>query len=373
VSDVETETVVVGAGPAGLAVAACLGRMERPVEILERSHHVGDAWHRHYERLHLHTDKGHSALPYQAFPADFPRYPSRLQMIEYLENYARVHALSARFGANVVSARRDAQGWETTTQSGRFLSRNLVVASGRTAVPNVPTWPGQAAFEGEVLHSSAYRSGESYAGKSVLVVGIGNSGGEIAIDLVEHGARAAVSVRSPVNVLPRELLGMPTLAIAAPLRLLPPALADALSWPLIRAANGDITRLGFRKLPYGPMAQVGKGRIPLIDVGTLTLVREGKIAIRPGIERFARREVVFTDDASEHFDTVVLATGYQPRVDAFLLDGGGLLGEHGTPTSSGRPTDAPGLYFCGFYVSPIGVLREIAREARRIAGDIARR
>jgi indole-3-pyruvate monooxygenase len=339
----------------------------------ERSQRVGDAWHRHWERLHLHTDKGHSALPYQPFPAGFPRYPSRLQVIEYLENYARAHALSPRFGENVLSARRRDDGWETTTHSGRFLSRNLVVASGRTAVPNVPVWPGQAAFAGEVLHSSAYRSGESYAGKSVLVVGIGNSGGEIAIDLVEHGARAAISVRSPVNVLPRELLGIPIMAIAAPLSLLPPALADALSWPLIRAANGNIARLGFRKLHYGPMAQVRRGRVPLIDVGTLKLVREGKIVIRPDIEYFDRSEVVFTDGASERFDAVVLATGHQPRVDAFFLDAGQLLGEPGTPTSSGRPTDAPGLYFCGFYVSPIGVLREIAREAHRIAGDIARR
>ena len=98
------DTIIIGAGPAGLAVAACLKRAAVPALILEQSDKVGATWHRHYDRLHLHTDKAHSALPFVPFPRDYPRYPSRLQVIAYLEAYARAFQLEIRFGQEVVAA-----------------------------------------------------------------------------------------------------------------------------------------------------------------------------------------------------------------------------------------------------------------------------
>ncbi len=366
-----TDTVVIGAGPAGLATAACLTRAGIPFVILERESRLGAAWHRHYERLHLHTDKHHSELPFFRYPKHYPRYPSRLQVIEYLETFAQRFGIQPRFGQSVVSAQRLDGLWHTTTGDAVCISRAVVVATGFNGEPHVPRWPGQESFGGEILHSSTYRTGESYRGKTVLVVGFGNSGGEIAIDLWEHGARVMLAARSPVNVIPRDLLGMPILAIAIPLNRLPPRLADTLTTPILRLVFGNLTRLGLHKPPYGPFAQIRlKARIPLIDVGTVDLIRKGHVQVRPEIERFTRDGVVFAGGEEARFDAVILATGYRPAM-AFLDEASAILDTYGNPLASGREV-LRGLYLCGFYVSPIGMLREIAMEAKRIAREIAR-
>ena len=366
------QTLIIGAGPAGLAVAACLKRAGLPCLILEQSDQVGPAWRGHYDRLHLHTDKGHSALPFVPFPKDYPRYPSRLQVVSYLEAYARQLQLEPRFGQQVNAARRANGLWEVRTQDARYQASNLVIASGYNREPYRPTWPGQAGFQGTLLHSSQYRNGAAFKGQSVLVVGFGNSGGEIAIDLWEHGARPSLAVRSPVNVIPRELFGIPILAIGILMTKLPPRLADALSAPLLRAAMGDLTRYGLRKLPRGPVTQIERdGRVPLIDVGTIGLIRRGQISVFPGIERFGETEVIFSDGRRRDFGAVILATGYRPRVNEFLEGASADLDENGKPSSSGRAGPLPGLYFCGYYVSPTGMLRELGLEARRISAAIA--
>src|SRR5690606_24047196 len=119
--------------------------------------------------------------------------------------------------------------------------------------PNLPQWPGREAFAGPVLHSSEYRNGRSFAGQDVLVVGFGNSGGEIAVDLHEHGARPAISVRGPVNVVARDTLGIPSLTWNLFLSRLPGRWGDRLAAPLVRASVGDLTRYGLRKSSIGPI------------------------------------------------------------------------------------------------------------------------
>jgi cation diffusion facilitator CzcD-associated flavoprotein CzcO len=367
-----TPTVILGAGPAGLAVAACLERQGEAYVLLERSDHVGAAWRRHYARLHLHTHKRFSALPYLPFPAGTPSYPARQQVVDYLEAYAARWSLRPRFGQAVASVRRRGGQWETETQDARYVSRRVVVATGYCRVPHVPAWPGQSAFRGEILHSSAYQNGEPYRGQRVLVVGMGNSGGEIAIDLWEHGAQPALAVRSPLVVIPRDLLGIPILAIALALRRLPAGVADALTAPILRLVFGDLTRLGLRRAAVGPFRLIERqARIPLIDVGTLGLIGQGKIALRPGVAGFSSAGVRFRDGSEQAFDAVVLATGYRPEVGAFLEAASAVTDVKGDPVASGRESAEAGLYFCGFYVAPTGMLREIALEARRIARDIA--
>jgi cation diffusion facilitator CzcD-associated flavoprotein CzcO len=370
-SEQRTEVVVIGAGPAGLAVGACLRREGIPFTILERADRVGAVWHRHYQRLHLHTDKAHSRLPFTAWPRGCPTYPSRNQVIDYLESYARRHELEPRFGQNVVAARRDDGGWRTETEDGSYHSSHLVVATSYTGQPVVPAWPGRETYRGTVIHSSAYRSGAPYRDQSVLVVGFGNSGGEIAIDLWEQGARPCLAVRGPVNVVPRDLFGLPILAISIPMRKLPPRIADAFTAPVVRWKCGDIRRLGLQRASDGPLAQIyGRSRIPLLDVGTLELIRQGHVQVRPGLECFTEKGVVFTDGSQLDCDAVVLATGYKPAVRAFLGDSPA-LDDEGVPSSSGAESEVPGLYFCGFFVAPTGMFREIAIEARRIARAIA--
>ena len=150
-------------------------------------------------------------------------------------------------------------------------------------------------------------------------------------------------------------------------------MADAMNAPILRAVIGDITKLGLRKLPYGPATQIQNDKhIPLIDVGTIKLIKQGHVTIYQGVEGFTENGVNFTDGKEAKFDAVILATGYRPRVNSFLNEAN-VYDEDGTPLSTGCEASAPGLYFCGYYISPTGMLREIAIEAKKISTEIARK
>lgn len=367
----DADTLIIGAGPAGLAVAACLRRAGISSVLLERGDHVGASWLRHYDRLHLHTNKGSSALPFAPFARAFPRYPSREEVLRYLDDYARRFAIRPVFGAAVTRAHREDGRWLTDTQDRCYASRSLVIATGYCGRPVVPTWPGQDAFGGPIIHSSAYRNGEPYRGQQVLVVGFGNSGGEIALDLWEHGAHPTLAVRGPINVLPREILGVPIVVQAILLSKLPSTVADRLTVPILRAVIGSYPRLGLHRAALGPMTQIARrGQIPLIDVRTVRLLREGKIAVYSGVERFTAGGVRFVDGREASFDAVILATGYRPAIADFLDDADRVLDKNGVPRTHGASTALPGLYFCGFHIVATGVLRAIAREAQAIARNI---
>ena len=372
-NSLRTEVLIIGAGPAGLATGACLRRAGIPFEVLERKDRVGAAWHHHYDRLHLHTDKSRSNLPYFHFPRDCPKYPSRLQVIEYLSAYAEHFAIKPLHGQNVEWASHEDGYWHTTTQDREYRSRCLIVASGYTAQPKVPRWPGQESYAGEIYHSSEYKNGAPYRDRPVLVVGFGNSGAEIAIDLHEHGAKPCLAVRGPINVIPRDLFGVPILAIARVMRRLPNRIVDVLTSPVTRGVFGDLKDLGLMKADYGPFAQVDRmAKVPIIDVGTIELIRQGHIKICPGIERFTESGVVFTDGNELDFDAVILATGFRPAVSSFLINSPA-LDSAGVPRCTGREAESPGLFFCGFYVAPTGMFREIAAEAKAIARTMAKK
>jgi hypothetical protein len=173
-----------------------------------------------------------------------------------------------------------------------------------------------------------------------------------------------------VNVIPRELFGIPILSIGIVQNIMPAWIADVMNAPILRAVMGDITKYGLRKLPYGPATQIQKDKhIPLIDVGTIKLIKQGHITVHSGVEEFTENRIKFTDGKEAEFDAVILATGYRPRVDAFLK-ATNVYNENGTPVSSGGEASIAGLYFCGYYVSPTGMLREIAMEAKHISAEI---
>ena len=205
------DAIVIGAGPAGLATAAALMARGLTVAILEKSDAVGAVWRRHYDRLCLHTDRGHSGLPGLSMPSAFGRYPSRAQVVEYLENYAAKFDLKPVFNAPVRAVRRDGRGWRAEAGENSRSAPIVVVATGWADYPYAPKWPGMERFDGPILHSSVYRNPAPFEGKRVLVVGFGNSGGEIALDLAEAGVDVTLSVRGPVNIVPRDLLGLPIL------------------------------------------------------------------------------------------------------------------------------------------------------------------
>lgn len=367
------DAIVIGAGPAGLATAAALRARGLNVAILEKSDAVGAVWRRHYDRLHLHTDRAHSGLPGLPMPKAYGRYPSRAQVVEYLEHYTAKFDLKPVFNAPVHAVRREGRGWRAEAGENSRIAPIVIVATGWADYPHAPTWPGMQTFGGPILHSSRYRNPAPFTDKCVLVVGFGNSGGEIALDLAEARVDVTLSVRSPVNILPRDLLGVPILVWAIAQQRLPARLVDAVNAPVLRLAVGSIEDLGLTRAAKGARQMIEEdGRVPLLDVGTVAQIRAGRVKVRGEIASFGPTTVTFTRSSQEAFDAVVLATGFRPDLRALLPDARSVLSDSGKPLVSGRRTAEPGLFFCGAIPSPTGQLREIGIEALRIADAVTR-
>jgi cation diffusion facilitator CzcD-associated flavoprotein CzcO len=367
------DAIVIGAGPAGLACAMTMRAAGLNVTVFEKADSVGAVWRRHYDRLHLHTDRNHSGLPGMAMPSGYPTYPSREQVVAYLESYAARFDIRPVFNTVVSNVRREGSLWRVDAGQDTIAASVVIVATGIADAPYRPSWPGSETFSGAVVHSSEYRNPAPYARKRVLVVGFGNSGGEIALDMANAGVDVALAVRNPVQVLPRDLLGFPILAWAILYRRLPARLVDMMNAPILRLAVGNIEKLGLRRAAKGPRQMIEEdGRVPLIDIGTLAKIRDGSIKIRGGIDRFTADGVLFADGVTEKFDAIILATGFRPDLRLLIRGVEGAFDEHGMPLVTGRPTSAPGLYFCGQLAVPTGQLREIGIEAQRIAESAKR-
>lgn len=365
------EAIVVGAGPGGLAVAAALKRVGIPAVVLERAGTVGASWRSHYDRLHLHTARWLSGLPGLPIPRRAGTWVSRSDFIAYLETYARHHALDLRLGTEVRRLERRGPEWQLTTSTGTLAARRVVIATGQNRVPLVPPWPGREGFRGRFLHSSAYRSGAEFRGREVVVVGAGNSGAEIAVDLVEQGAaRVHLSIRRPPNVVLRTIAGViPAQLVSIGLRKLPLPVADAIAWATARLTVGDLRKLGLPQPDRGIYTEIVRDRqIPIIDVGIVAALRTGRVKVVPAVERFEGASVHLLGGATLQPDVVVAATGFTPGLEE-LLGGLGVLDATGFPRCHGDAelAEAPGLHFVGFSNPPTGNLREMAIHARRIA------
>jgi indole-3-pyruvate monooxygenase len=364
--------LIIGAGPAGLAIGACLERAGIPTTIIEKGPAVAPAWRAHYDRLHLHTVKQYSAMPYLPFPETAPKYPPRAQVVDYLEQYAQHFGLAPRFGEEVRRIWRENGAWVCETNSTRHVAAQIVVATGYNRTPHVPSWPGQELFRGTVQHSVHYRNGASYRGQRVLVVGMGNTGAEIALDVAEHGANVSVAVRSPINIVPRDFRGRSTQVTAIRTLWLPLRLRDRVGRFISRIAFGDLTQHGLRRPEYGPAVQVHHfNRIPVIDVGTVAAIKAGRIRVRGDIARFTEDGVIFADGTRDTFDHVLLATGFRADVASFLEGCDAALDARGYPLADGA-SPLPGLYFLGFAKPQAGILRQIAINAPALADRIVK-
>ncbi len=360
--------LIVGAGPAGLAVAACLRKKAQAFQIIEQSNQVGWRWHNHYERLHLHTARDYSALPHKGFARGVPRYPSRVQVVEYLQAYAQHFAIEPQFNTEFQSLHRDGDHWRVITSKQDIQAENVVLCTGYNRIAQWPDFAPAAADQ--QIHSRDYRNPDSIAGPRNLVVGAGNSGAEIALDLVESGREVEMAIRGPLNVVPKEVLGLPLSTVTRFSRWLPDRWAEKLSQRSNQRLYGDLPQLGIEPLPYGVQCQVDQHqRVPLIDIGTVDAIRRGEIAVRPGVKTLDNGYCTFTDGSSANYDAVVLATGFRPRLQTLLPDHAKLLNAAGAPHSSGEAL-ASGLFFCGFRISTRGMLNQIGREARQIADAI---
>lgn len=202
--------VIVGAGPSGLAVAACLKERGVPSMILERSDCIASLWQlKTYDRLRVHLPKSFCELPLMPFPSSFPTYPTKQQFIDYLESYARQFDLQPMFRQAVESAEYDDSVgfWRVRAverkkgEAAEYVCRWLVVATGENAEPVVPEMDGKDEFLGNIVHTSLYKSGGAFGGKKVLVVGCGNSGMEVCLDLCNLNASPSLVVRETVSIL----------------------------------------------------------------------------------------------------------------------------------------------------------------------------
>ncbi|MEU3506522.1 NAD(P)/FAD-dependent oxidoreductase [Streptomyces longwoodensis] len=368
---------VIGGGPGGLAAAYALRAQGVRAVVLEKSDRVGASWRGHYDRLHLHTTRRLSALPGLAMPRRFGRWVSRDDVVRYLEKYAEHHELEIVTGVEVSRVERspDGTGWLLHATGGRRLTgAAVVVATGFNHTPRVPDWPGRDTYTGEFLHASAYRHGAPYAGRDVLVVGVGNTGAEIAVDLVESGAqRVRLAVRTAPHIVRRSTAGWAAQYTGVLVRRLPVALVDRLARPMARLSVPDLSAHGLPRPGTGLYSRVTEGAIPVQDVGLIDAVRTGRVEVVAAVEGFEDGTVLLADGGRVAPDTVIAATGYVRALEGLVghlgvLDGRGRPVVHGARTPSG----APGLYFTGFTNPISGMLRELAIDARRIAKAVAR-
>nr|XP_010918863.1 probable indole-3-pyruvate monooxygenase YUCCA5 [Elaeis guineensis] len=378
--------IIVGAGPSGLAVGACLKEQGVPFVILERSDCIASLWQkRTYDRLKIHLPKQFCQLPKLPFPEDYPEYPSKEEFIRYLESYAKHFNINPRFNQSVQSARYDetCRLWRVRTvgtgaEAGNwnaeveYIGRWLVVATGENAEKVVPEMEGLAQFGGDVTHVCDYKSGDIYRGKRVLVVGCGNSGMEVCVDLCDHDAFPSMVVRDSVHVLPREVLGKSTFELAVfLLKWLPLWLVDRILLVLAWLVLGNVEKYGLKRPSTGPLELKNtQGRTPVLDIGTLSKIRSGDITVVPGVKRFMPSKVELVDGQVLDVDSVIFATGYRSNVPRWL-QGTDFFSKDGypkVPFPNGWKGNS-GLYAVGFTRRG---LSGASSDAVRIAKDIAR-
>ncbi|XP_020590753.1 probable indole-3-pyruvate monooxygenase YUCCA11 isoform X1 [Phalaenopsis equestris] len=368
--------IIIGAGPAGLSTAACLSVLSIPYVILERDSCIASLWRRRaYNRLKLHLAKRFCQLPHMPYPAGTPTYIPKDRFIEYLDDYAARFDVRPEFGCFVESAvYREGEGeWgvrvrRVNGEEREYVGGYVVVATGENGAPHVPEFEGMGGFEGEVVHSADYKSGDRYKGMRVLVVGCGNSGMEIAYDLASHGAFTYVCARSKFHVMSKEMIywGMVLLD-----RKMPLWIVDKFCVFLSELRYGDLSKFGIIRPKDGPFfLKATLGKSPVIDVGTVHKIKTGEIQVLPGISYFEGGNCVkFTNGASHRFDAILFATGYKSIANKWVQDETNFLNEQGLPAKKfpDHWKGENGIYSAG--LSRRG-LDGIASDARLIANDI---
>lgn len=316
---------IVGAGPAGLAAAEALDRAGIAFEMVERHEGLGGIWDLEnrgtpmYESAHFISSKTLSGFDGYPFPDDYPDYPTRPQVLDYLRAFARDRGLIDRisFGAEVEVAERSAEGWQVRlVDGGSRTYSHLVVATGHQWEPRMPSYPGE--FTGEEIHSREYRSPDLFRGRRVLVVGAGNSGCDIACDAAAAAAQAALSVRRGYWFFPKHLFGRPSDVFAHGGPNLPLRLEQLLLTGALKLLVGDLTNYG---LP-APDHRVLESH-PIMNTQVLHYIGQGDLVARADVAELRGDRVLFKDGVEEPFDLIVWATGYEvsiPFLDRDVFD-----------------------------------------------------
>jgi putative flavoprotein involved in K+ transport len=366
------DVVIIGAGSAGLATAALL--RERGIEplVVEAGPEPGAVWRTRYDRLRLHTPRLLSGLPGLRIPRRYGRWVGRDDLIEYFHAYAAHHRLDVRTNTRVEQVVRDDGGWRLDTSNGPVHARNVVVATGYNGTAFIPDWPGREDFSGELIHSAEYVSPQPYRGRDVLVVGAGNSGAEIAHDLIDGGAaRSWLSVRTPPQIVRRATAGIPAQLIGMAIKHLPPHWVDPISITQRKLSIPDLSAQGLPRPDTGVRsAFLATGTTPILDVGIVDAVKRGRVEVVAAVEALDGAEVVLADGSRIQPDAVIAATGFRAGLDE-LVGHLGVLGPRGLPVAKDGPPALPGLWFVGFTPTLGGQLREGSIAARKVAEQIS--
>lgn len=305
---------IVGAGPGGLSAARALKAQGLDYDQFERHTGVGGIWDMTnpgspiYQSAHFISSRDLSGFIGFPMPKDYPDYPSNQQILAYVNSFADAFGLRERvhFGSGVADVSKQDDGhWRVTLADGSCrLYGALICATGVTWDPSMPEYVGD--FDGEVRHSVTYKRPEEFRGKKVLVVGLGNSGADIACDAAMNADQAFISIRRGYHFIPKHLFGMPADQFAESGPHLPMWLARPIFGAVLRVLNGNLTRFGLPR----PDHRLFESH-PLLNTQLLHHLQHGNITVKPDIERLDGRNVVFKDGSRQQVDLVLCATGYR--------------------------------------------------------------
>jgi len=327
----QEKVCVIGAGPAGLALARTFKCLGIAFDVYERHRGIGGIWDQTnsgspvYDSTHFISSRTKSHFLDFEMPSHYPDYPSHRQILAYLRAFARAYGLQAQihFNTSVDHVEPMAKGWKVTLATGETRSYAwLVAASGTNWHPSVPNFPGK--FAGEARHASTYRSPDEFRGKRVLVVGAGNSGCDIACDAARTARGAFISLRRGYHFLPKHIFGMPLDVFAERGRHLPAWLSQFLLDRLLHTINGDLTRFGLKP----PDHKVLESH-PIVNSQILHYLSHGDLKAKPNVGCLDGNEAVFDDGTREPIDLIIYATGYRWRLP--YLQDGLLTWEEGRP------------------------------------------
>ncbi|MEV8452520.1 NAD(P)-binding domain-containing protein [Streptomyces sp. NPDC052095] len=377
-----TRVAVIGAGAAGLASAKALLDNGLDTTVLEQGDRPGGLWAPDddgtspaYDSLHLNTSKGRTQFADFPMPHQWPDYPSAARIGHYLADYADTFDITPhiRFGSTVDTVHRHTHGWEVTTRHGTGTTTDtydaVVVANGHNRDPKwpAPAYPGT--FHGTQLHAHDYRGPQPFAGQRVLVVGMGNSAMDIAVDAsyVSTGP-VLLSARHGTHIVPKYLFGRPADATGKALAVLPWRIRQKVAQTLLRLAVGTPQNYGLPR-PAGGLFQ----NHPTISDTILHRLTHGEVTARPGIQRLDEDRVVFTDHTTEDVDVIIWATGYHVTIP--FLDRTWLGDDPETMPLYQRVfhLDDPTLAFVGLMQSTGAALPVVEAQARLVAAHLAGR
>jgi dimethylaniline monooxygenase (N-oxide forming) len=376
----QAEICIIGAGSSGVAVAKALKERGLTFECFEKGSDIGGMWRYKndngvssaYKSLHIDTSRenlGYSDFP---IPEDKPDFLSHAEFLEHLEAYADRFGIRplVTFRTEVTRVEPAAEGtWAVTLASGESRTyRSVIVANGHLWDPRWPSFPGR--FDGEVIHSHYYRTAQPFEGKHVLVVGIGNSAVDIAVDLCRRAESVVLSTRRSAWVMPKYLMGIPvdrwSAFLGRKLRLPTRAVRMIMS-RLIRLAVGNQERFGVRR-PDHPMWR----EHATLSQELLPYVGHGRIRIKPNIRELQEAHVLFEDGTRMACDAIIYATGYRTTFPFLAPDVFAV--EDSRPVPLYRRIAAPdrlGLYFVGL-VQPIGpTIPLVEIQAKWLAGVLS--